>query len=108
MRFNIVTPVLNGEEFLNETILSVVSQAGHFSIRYHVQDGGSTDATIKILTTWQNCLANGFPISCEGIEFSFASEPDRGLYDAVRRGFAACGDADVMTWINADDRFEPG
>jgi len=108
MRFNIVTPVLNGEKFINETILSVVSQTGPFSIRYHVQDGVSTDSTIKLLTAWQNRLANDFPINCAGIEFSFSSEPDRGLYDAVNRGFTACGDSDLMAWINADDRYEPG
>jgi|HubBroStandDraft_6_1064221.scaffolds.fasta_scaffold68659_3 glycosyltransferase involved in cell wall biosynthesis len=108
MRFNIVTPVLNGEKFINETILSVVSQTGPFSIRYHVQDGVSTDTTIKLLTAWQKRLANDFPTNCAGIEFSFSSEPDRGLYDAVNRGFAACGDSDLMAWINADDRYEPG
>ena len=79
MRFNIVTPVLNGEKFINETILSVVSQTGPFSIRYHVQDGVSTDSTIKLLTAWQKRLANDFPINCAGIEFSFSSEPDCGL-----------------------------
>src|SRR3974377_338176 len=108
MRFNIVTPVLNGEKFLDQTILSVVSQAGHFSIRYHIQDGGSKDATLDILEAWQKRLARDFPIWCEGIEFSFASAPDRGLYDAVNRSFAICGDCDAMAWINADDRFEPG
>jgi glycosyltransferase involved in cell wall biosynthesis len=108
MRFSIVTPVLNGEKFLDQTILSVVGQAGPFTIRYHVQDGGSNDATLDMLTAWQTRLARDFPFFCEGIEFSFASAPDRGLYDAVKRGFAACGDADAMAWINADDRFEPG
>ncbi len=108
MRFNIVTPVLNGEKFLDETIFSVVSQAGPFTIRYHVQDGGSTDATLKILSAWQARLAGEFPICCDGIEFSYASAPDKGLYDAVNRGFAACGEADVMAWINADDRYQPG
>jgi glycosyltransferase involved in cell wall biosynthesis len=108
MHFNIVTPVLNGEKFLDQTILSVVSQAGPFTIRYHIQDGGSKDATLKLLAAWKARLARDFPVFCEGIEFSFASEPDRGLYDAVNRGFAACGDSDAMAWINADDRFEPG
>jgi glycosyltransferase involved in cell wall biosynthesis len=108
MRFSIVTPVLNGESFINETILSVVTQSGPFSIRYHVQDGGSTDSTIKLLTAWQNRLANDFPIGCAEIKFSFSSERDRGLYDAINRGFSVCDAADVMTWINADDRFEPG
>jgi glycosyltransferase involved in cell wall biosynthesis len=108
MRFSIVTPVLNGEKFLDQTILSVVGQAGPFTIRYHVQDGGSNDRTLQILSAWQARLARDFPVGCEGIEFSFASAPDRGLYDAVNRAFAACGGADAMAWINADDRFEPG
>ncbi|SFK10924.1 glycosyltransferase [Methylocapsa palsarum] len=108
MRFTIVTPVLNGERFINETILSVVGQAGDFTIRYHVQDAGSTDSTLKLLAAWQHRLANDFPLNCAGIEFSFASAPDRGLYDGVNRGFAACGDADAMAWINADDRYEAG
>jgi glycosyltransferase involved in cell wall biosynthesis len=103
-----VTPVLNGEKFLDQTILSVVSQAGPFTIRYHVQDGGSKDRTMEILAAWKCRLARDFPVFCEGIEFSFASEPDVGLYDAVNRGFAACGDSNVMAWINADDRYDLG
>jgi glycosyltransferase involved in cell wall biosynthesis len=110
MHFAIMTPVLNGERFLDQSILSVVSQAGPFTIRYHVQDGGSKDRTLEILAAWKSRLARDFPLFCEGIEFSFASAPDRGAYDAVNRGFAACAyaNADAMTWIGSDDRFEPG
>jgi glycosyltransferase involved in cell wall biosynthesis len=108
MRFNIVTPVLNGEAFIDETIFSVVTQSGPFTIRYHVQDGGSNDHTLAILKAWDARLKQDFPIRCEGVEFSFASEPDKGLYDAVDRGFKACGASEAMAWINADDRFEPG
>jgi glycosyltransferase involved in cell wall biosynthesis len=110
MRFAIVTPVFNGEKFLDQSILSVVSQAGPFTIRYHVQDGGSKDRTLEILAAWKSRLARDFPVFCEGIEFSFASAPDRGLYDAVNRGFATCAyaNADAMAWIGSDDRFEPG
>lgn len=108
MRFIIVTPVLDGEKFLDETVLSVISQSGPFSIRYHVQDGGSTDGTRSILEAWKRRLEGDFPIRCEGVEFSFDSAPDRGLYDAVNRGFNVCGPADAMAWINADDRFEQG
>jgi glycosyltransferase involved in cell wall biosynthesis len=110
MRFAIVTPVLNGEKFLDQSILSVVSQAGPFTIRYHVQDGGSKDRTLEILAAWKSRLARDFPVFCEGIEFSFASAADRGPYDAVNRGFAACAyaHADAMTWIGSDDRIEPG
>jgi glycosyltransferase involved in cell wall biosynthesis len=110
MRFAIVTPVLNGEKFLDQSILSVVSQTGPFTIRYHVQDGGSKDRTLEILAAWKSRLARDFPVFCEGIEFSFASAPDRGVYEAVNRGFAPCAyaDADAMAWIGSDDRFEPG
>src|SRR5438105_2386125 len=109
MRFAIVTPVFNGEKFLDQSILSVVSQAGPFTIRYHVQDGGSKDRTLEILAGWKSRLARDFPVFCEGIEFSFATAPDRGPYDAVNRGFAAYAyaHADAMAWIGSDDRFEP-
>jgi glycosyltransferase involved in cell wall biosynthesis len=110
MRFAIVTPVLNGEKFLDQSILSVVSQTGPFTIRYHVQDGGSKDRTLEILAAWKSRLARDFPVFCEGIEFSFESAPDRGVYEAINRGFAPCAyaDADAMAWIGSDDRFEPG
>jgi glycosyltransferase involved in cell wall biosynthesis len=108
MRFSVVTPVLNGRKFLDQTILSVVGQTGPFSIRYHIQDGGSNDGTLDVLAAWQKRLACGFPVGCAGVEFSFESASDRGLYDAVNRGFEVCGDSDAMAWINADDRFEPG
>jgi glycosyltransferase involved in cell wall biosynthesis len=107
MRFSIVTPIFNGSRFIDETILSVVTQAGSFTIRYHVQDGGSTDGTLDKLARWQTLLAGDFPFVCNGVEFSYASAPDRGMYDAVNRGFAAC-DSGVMSWVNADDRYEPG
>ncbi len=106
--FSIVTPVINGQSFLDETILSIVTQAGPFSIRYHVQDGGSIDGTLDILERWSKRLSDDFPIVCSGIEFSYASGADAGLYDAVNKGFGRTGLGDFMSWINADDRYQPG
>lgn len=108
MRFAIVTPCFNGARFIDETIMSVVSQAGPFAIRYHIQDGGSTDGTLEKLARWEAALRGGFPILCEGIDFSYASAPDGGMYGAINTGFERCGNGDTMSWINADDRFEPG
>src|SRR5262249_46764290 len=82
--------------------------AGPFALRYHVQDGGSRDGTIEKLAAWQGGLGGNFSILCAGLGFSHASAPHGGLYDAIRRGFAAAGTGDVMTWLNADDRLEPG
>lgn len=106
MRLNIVTPVFNGARFIDETIMSVVSQGGPFTIRYHVQDGGSTDGTLDKLARWQALLGGAFPLLCRGVEFTYASAPDRGMYDAINTGFARCGASDAMAWIDADDRFE--
>ena len=106
--FAIVTPVKNGRTFIDETILSVVSQAGPFTIRYHVQDDLSTDGTIRRLEQWKKWLNNDFPIACNGVDFSFSSAPDASLYDAVNKGFSQCGRAHYMSWINSDDRYEPG
>lgn len=102
----ITTPALNSIATIDRTILSVATQAGDFYIRYHVQDGGSTDGTIERLQWWQNRLTSrGFPIQCLGIDFSFVSEPDRGMYDALCMGFSAMTIPanSFMTWINSDD-----
>jgi FkbM family methyltransferase len=108
MRFSIVTPVFNGATFIDETILSVVTQAGPFTIRYHVQDGGSSDGTREKLARWQTWLEGDIPILCAGVQFTYSSESDDGMYDAINRGFINCGTGDVMSWINADDRYQPG
>jgi glycosyltransferase involved in cell wall biosynthesis len=107
MRFCIVTPCRDAAAFIDETIFSVISQAGPFSIRYHVQDGGSTDCTIEKLERWRRVLDSGSPFCCNGIKFSYASTADSGMYHAVDRGFRACGEGDVLAWINADDRYMP-
>jgi len=107
----VVTPCMNAVETIDRTILSVISQAGDVKIRYHVQDGGSTDGTIERLEEWKQRLRNGsVPRQCHGIRFSYTSEPDTGMYDALLKGFTAVdAHADsFMTWINADDILMPG
>ena len=109
----VITPSFNAETFLDETISSVVSQRGNFSIRYHVQDGGSSDNTVTILRKWQERLFDSNPLGGVEVEFSWQSEPDTGMYDALNRGFkyALSGFeigstiTPILTWINADDIF---
>lgn len=102
----ITTPVLNAVSTIDRTIMSIVAQPGPFRIRYHVQDGGSTDGTLEALQAWQRRLAGPSPlIRCQGIDFSYTSEADAGLYDAVTKAFARLDPpADAfMGWLNADD-----
>jgi hypothetical protein len=99
----IVTPCLNTVETIDQTIESVVSQVGTFILHYHVQDGGSHDGTVEKLGSWSERIANS-PASAR-IFFSWASEADCGVYDAVSKGLARLDIPDdaFLAWINADD-----
>jgi hypothetical protein len=109
--FVIVTPSFQAGRFLDATIASVVSQAGPFRLRYHVQDGASSDDTAVRLARWKERLDSAlFPPACQALEFSYSIAPDKGMYDAIQSGFARCGlgQGVYMTWINADDLLMPG
>jgi hypothetical protein len=107
----VITPVMNAVAFIDETIRSVVSQRGDFLIRYHVQDGGSSDGTLEILKHWDHQLRSRNSLDGADITFSWASEPDRGMYQAINKGFDfvkqefAETDNEIVAlgWINADD-----
>ncbi|MDH5512940.1 MAG: glycosyltransferase [Gammaproteobacteria bacterium] len=110
-RLLVITPCLNAEQLLDDTIMSVVTQGGDFALHYHVQDGGSRDGTVQKLETWARRLAGDWPRLCTNLVFSFRSDHDDGLYDAINRGFAVAHDLPdngMMTWINAGDRLAQG
>ncbi|WP_309609394.1 glycosyltransferase family 2 protein [Flavobacterium sp.] len=91
-KITIVTPNFNGEEYLEETILSVLSQ-NYPNLEYIIIDGGSSDNSVEIIKKYENQL------------FYWISEPDKGLYDAIQKGFdKATGD--IMGWINSDDVYQ--
>ena len=107
----VITPVMNAVAFIDETIRSVVSQTGDFSIRYHIQDGGSSDGTVELLKQWEEELRDGNSLGGANVKFSWVSERDRGMYEAINKGFAfvapefAPANAAVVaqTLINSDD-----
>ncbi|WP_332801396.1 glycosyltransferase [Sphingomonas sp. PB2P12] len=111
-RFLIVTPVFNAEAFIDDAVASVLRQGfPGYSLHYHVQDGGSTDGTVDKLRAWDRRLREGLYIPHAGdIVFTFESERDGGMYDALQRGFArlAPQDSDILTWINSDDGLAQG
>ena len=106
----LLTPCLNAATTIDRTIWAIVSQQGHGSIRYHVQDGGSTDGTLEILARWEEkirALRNELPMC---IHFTYTSERDTGMYDAINRGFRYMNippDA-IMGWCNSDDTIWQG
>jgi glycosyltransferase involved in cell wall biosynthesis len=107
----IATPTFNVAPYLEEALQSVVTQEGDFTIRYHIQDGGSSDDTLAIARRWQARIAGGeIALRCKGIELSIDSSPDVGMYDALNRAFARLDlpARALMTWINGDDRLAAG
>ncbi len=93
---SIVTPSYNQGVYIEQTVRSVIDQAGE-NLEYVVVDGGSTDHTKDVLARLE-----GHPRVSRII-----SEPDRGQTDALIKGFAACT-GDVFGWLNSDDLLTPG
>lgn len=103
---SIITPSYNQGQFIAETIESVISQKGDFYIDYIIMDGGSTDNTVKILEKYENIFKNGkYPIQCQGIEFRWFSEKDKGHADAINKGFKLAK-GDIVAFLNSDDLYE--
>ena len=110
--FIVVTPVFNCVEHLSQTIKSIVEQTRKLSIRYHIQDGKSNDGTAELIQDWANIINNDLRYS--NITFSYKSEADNGMYDALQKGYEFIikeitndrkSDNTICTWINGDDIF---
>ena len=95
MIISVITPVLNGERFISQTVDSVINQQGDFKLEYIVKDGGSSDQTLNILRQYKNHPS-----------VTVISKKDNSLYDAINQGFEYAS-GDIGCWINADDYFEP-
>ncbi|MGP8215150.1 MAG: glycosyltransferase family 2 protein [Bacteroidia bacterium] len=93
-KISIITPSYNQGRFLEQNILSVVSQ-NYPNVEHIIIDGGSTDNTRQILEQYKDKLA-----------FSI-SEPDKGQSDAVNKGFAKAT-GEIIGWLNSDDYYAPG
>ncbi|MEJ7786023.1 MAG: glycosyltransferase family 2 protein [Solirubrobacteraceae bacterium] len=88
----VVTPCLNAAATIGECLDSVRLQ-DHPSVEHVVVDGGSTDGTLDVLE------------AADGI--TWVSEPDGGRPEAANKG-VAMSSGEVVSWLNADDRYEPG
>jgi glycosyltransferase involved in cell wall biosynthesis len=96
LKISIVTPSYNQGSFLGECIDSVLAQK-YPRLEYVVMDGGSRDGSAAIIRRRARSLHD------------FRIGPDGGQYHAINRGFAlttGCK-ADVMGWLNADDKYMP-
>ena len=108
LKFSIVTPSYNSQRFIRETVESVISQKGDFSIEYIIVDNCSTDQTRKIIKEYIYLLESGkCPIKCNSVHIEFVSDRDSSMYEAIQKGFdRATGD--IYAWINSDDIYLQG
>ncbi len=106
--FTIVTPSFNQGQFIEQTIQSVLSQEGDFSIQYIIADGDSSDNSLEVIKKYDDLLRAGtYPIKCNSISFQYRSKKDNGQADALNQGFAKAEGA-ILAWINSDDFYEAG
>lgn len=108
MKISIVTPSNNSEKFIAEAIESVISQKGDFEIEYFIIDNCSKDRTLDIIKRYEGLLEQGlYTIKCSKVNLKCFSERDKGMYDAINKGFSMAT-GDIFAWINADDFYLPG
>lgn len=106
--FSIVTPSYNQEQFIEDTIKSILSQEGDFYIDYVVMDGGSTDNSIEIIKKYDRLLKEGkWPVRCRGIQYRWVSEEDKGQTDAINKGLKK-SHGEIVAYLNSDDIYLSG
>ncbi|MDT4954891.1 MAG: hypothetical protein QOJ02_3029 [Acidobacteriota bacterium] len=93
-KISIVTPCLNAERFIEDTIVSIISQ-NYPNLEYIIIDGGSIDGTIDILKKYESKIT------------FWETNCDNGQYFALQRGFDL-STGDIMAWLNADDMLHCG
>ena len=88
---SIITVVLNGKKFLQQSINSVLNQS-YKNYELIIIDGKSTDGTLNILKK-----------NNSRIDY-WISEKDRGIYDAMNKGIRESR-GEVVGILNADDQY---
>jgi len=88
---SIITVVYNGEQFLEETILSVINQS-YDNVEYIIIDGGSTDGTVDIIKKYE-----------DRIDY-WVSERDSGISDAFNKGIRS-STGSFIELLNNGDKF---
>jgi glycosyltransferase involved in cell wall biosynthesis len=89
---SIITPVLNGEEYIEECISSVLAQSYPY-IEHIIADGGSTDGTLRLIEGY--CQSYPNRVRCY-------SEADRNAADAVNKAIIKAK-GQIINILGADD-----
>lgn len=88
---SVLVPVRNVEGYLHDALESVRSQLAP-NDEVLIQDGGSSDGTLRIAREFSRADSR----------FSVVSEPDSGQSDALARALSRAN-GDYIAWLNGDD-----
>lgn len=92
---SVITPVCNGERFIESCIRVVIEQACS-NVEHIIIDGSSTDRTVEIIKQY----ADNYP------HIRWISEKDKGQSDAMNKGIAMAK-GEITAILNVDDFYEP-
>ncbi len=92
---SIITPVYNGEKFIEFCIRNVIAQNSPL-VEHIIIDGGSTDRTVEIIKQY----AENYP------HIRWLSEKDEGQSHAMNKGIKMAR-GEILGILNADDFYEP-
>lgn len=100
IRFTVVTITYNAEAVLQRTLDSVLRQS-YEDVEHLIIDGASTDGTLAMAEAYKR-LSDGSEENQHQV--IIASEPDRGIYDAMNKGLTQAS-GDYIIYMNAGDSF---
>lgn len=95
-KISIVIPSYNKVKYIGKTLESIASQ-NYKNFEVIIQDGGSTDGTLKIIEKYSKKYPR---------HIRYVSKKDNGQLDAINSGVQKAN-GDIITFINADDIYTP-
>lgn len=97
IKISIITVCFNSGETLCDTLESVLAQT-YPNIEYILIDGKSTDNTIGMIKQYEERFVK------KGIHYTWISEKDNGIYDAINKGIKRAT-GDIVGILNSDDYY---
>lgn len=94
MMISIITVTFNRAHVIKDAIEGVLRQS-YKDYEYIIVDGASKDNTVEVIKEYEPKFKG---------RMRWISEPDKGLYDAINKGFKMAT-GDVVGIINSDDYF---
>ena len=92
---SVITPVYNGESFI-ESCIKVVIEQNCSDVEHIIVDGGSHDQTVAIIKQY----AEKYP------HIRWISEADQGQSDAMNKGINLA-QGEIIAILNVDDYYQP-